>query len=271
MRTSIRLGRFFGIPVGLSWSVLLIAGLLTLSLGTALLPDSAPGASDAAYFFAAAVAAVLFFGSLLAHELAHAVVARRNGVEVEGITLWLLGGVARLGSEARSAGAELRIAAVGPGMSFALAVGFGVAAIAADTLLLPALAVAVLGWLALINAALAVFNLLPAAPLDGGRILTGVLWAGHGDPYRARETAARAGRVVGFGLIAFGVLGLLTPIPFGGPWTALVGWFIVTTAAAEERLARRRRAIRTALLVQPSYGDGSRPNQVTRPGGGVPL
>lgn len=257
MRTSIRLGRFFGIPVGLSWSVLIIAAVLTLSLGTALLPASAPGASGAAYFVAAAVAAVLFFASLLAHELAHAVVARRNGVRVEGITLWLLGGVARLGSEAKSAGAELRIAAVGPAASFALAAGFGATAFVADALLLPALVVAVFGWLALINAVLGAFNLLPAAPLDGGRILAGALWAGHGDPHRARVTAAQAGRVVGFGLIAFGVIGFLTPIPFGGPWTALVGWFILTTAAAEERHARRQQAIRAAF--------------VTRPGGGVPL
>jgi Zn-dependent protease len=244
MRASIRLGRFFGIPVGLSWSVLLIAGLLTLSLATSLLPGSAAGYPDSAYVVAALATALLFFGSLLAHELAHAVVARRHGVEVEGITLWLLGGVAALRSESPSARAELRIAAVGPATSLGLAGAFGVAALAADVLLLPALAVAAFAWLALINAALAVFNLLPAAPLDGGRILAGALWAGHGDRWRAAETAARAGRVVGFGLIAFGILGFLTPLPFGGLWTALVGWFIVTTAAAEEQHAHQQRAIR---------------------------
>jgi Zn-dependent protease len=263
MRTSIPLGRFFGIPVGLSWSVLVIAGLLTLSLGTALLPASAPGASSTAYLVAAAAAAVLFFGSLLAHELAHAVVARRNGLQVEGITLWLLGGVARLGSEARSAGAELRIAAVGPATSFALGAGFGAAALAADAFVLPALVVAVLGWLALINALLGGFNLLPAAPLDGGRILAGALWAGHGDPYRARETAGRAGRVVGFGLIVFGILGFLTPIPFGGLWTALVGWFIVSMATAEERHAHHQRVIRAGLEARHA--------PFSRPGGGAPL
>jgi Zn-dependent protease len=263
MRTSSHLGRFFGIPVGLSWSVLVIAGLLTLSLSTSLLPRSAPGATAAAYFLAATVAAVLFFGSLLAHELAHAVVARRHGLRVEGITLWLLGGVARLGSEARSAGAELRIAAVGPATSVVLAAGFAVAAFAADALLLPALVVAVAGWLALINALLGGFNLLPAAPLDGGRILAGALWAGHGDPYRARETAARAGRFVGVGLIGFGVLGFLTPIPFGGLWTALVGWFIVSTAAAEERHAHDQRVTRAELA--------ARATPFTRGGGGDPL
>jgi Zn-dependent protease len=244
MRTSIRLGRFFGIPVGLSWSVMLIAGLLTFGLATSLLPGSAAGYSDVAYLVAASLAAVLFFGSLLAHELAHAVVARRHGVEVDGITLWLLGGVARLRSESPSARAELRIAAVGPATSLALAALFGVTALAADVLMLPALAVAVFAWLALINALLAVFNLLPATPLDGGRILAGALWAGHGDRYRAAITAAQAGRVVGFGLIAFGILGFLTPLPFGGLWTALVGWFIVTTASAEEEHARRQRAMR---------------------------
>jgi Zn-dependent protease len=241
MRTSIRLGRFFGIPVGLSWSVLLIAGLLTFSLGASLLPASAAGYSDVAYFLAAVAAAVLFFGSLLAHELAHAVVARGHGVEVDGITLWLLGGVARLRSEAPPARSELQIAAVGPGMSLALAGAFALAALGADIFMLPALGVAVLAWLALINAALALFNLLPAAPLDGGRVLAGVLWAVHGDQWRAVETAARAGRVVGFGLIAFGILGIVTPLPYGGPWTALVGWFVVSSAAAEEGHAREMR------------------------------
>ena len=241
MRTSIRLGRFFGIPVGLSWSVLLIAGLLTLSLGATLLPASASGYSDLAYFAAAVIAAVLFFGSLLAHELAHAIVARGHGVEVEGITLWLLGGVAQLRSEAPSARAELGIAAVGPATSLALAGVFGLAALGAHIFMLPALVVAVLGWLALINAALAVFNLIPAAPLDGGRVLAGVLWAAHGDQWRAAETAAKAGRVVGGGLIAFGLLGFFVPLPYGGPWTALIGWFVMSTAAAEEEHARTKR------------------------------
>jgi Zn-dependent protease len=241
MRASIRLGRFFGIPVGLSWSVLLIAGLLTFSLGATLLPASAAGYSDAVYYVAAVAAAVLFFGSLLAHELAHAVVARSHGVEVDGITLWLLGGVAQLRSEAPSARAELQIAAVGPATSLALAAAFGIAALGADIFMLPALVVAVLAWLALINGVLAVFNLLPAAPLDGGRVLAGVLWASHGDRWRAAETAAKAGRVVGFGLIAFGLLGFFVPVPYGGPWTALIGWFVVSTAAAEEAHARDKR------------------------------
>src|SRR5215216_4065140 len=207
MTASLRFGRIAGIPVGASWSALLIALLIAWSLGGQLLPAQVPGLAPAAYWLAGAAGAGLFLGSLLAHEVGHALVARRAGLRVRGITLWLLGGVAQLEDEL--AAAALSLAGV------------------------PTLAVVVAAWLALGNAALAVFNLLPAAPLDGGRVLRGLLWRRHGNRVRASVTATRAGVWVGGGLVAYGLLGAFTGWGIGTLWTALVGWFLVTAARQE--------------------------------------
>src|SRR4030095_13347009 len=126
LKDTARLGRISGIQVGVHWSVLAIFFLLTVGLGAGQFPEVYPGRSSAAYAVAALVAGVVFFASLLAHEVAHAVVAKRNGVRVDGITLWMLGGVARLQDEAPNPTAEVRIAGVGPVVSLLLAVGFGV-------------------------------------------------------------------------------------------------------------------------------------------------
>ena len=234
MTASLRLGRIAGIPIGASWSVLLIALLIAWPLAGTLLPGQAPGLAAATYWLAGAVGAGLFLASLLAHELGHAVVARRAGLRVRGITLWLLGGVAQLEDEPASPRDELRVAIVGPAVSLALAVGFGLAAVALGIIGSSTVAVVVAGWLAVGNAALALFNLLPAAPLDGGRVLRGLLWRRHGDRARASLTATRAGQLVGGALIVYGLLGTLTGWGIGTLWTVLVGWFL-TTAARQER------------------------------------
>jgi Zn-dependent protease len=233
MTSTIRFGRIAGIPVGASWSALLIALLIAWSLAGRLLPVQVPGLDPAAYWLAGAAGAGLFLGSLLAHELGHALVARRAGLRVRGITLWLLGGVAQLEDEPASPRDELRVAVVGPGVSLALAVAFGLAAFGLSALGGPAVAVAITAWLAVGNAALAVFNLLPAAPLDGGRVLRGLLWRRHGSRVRAAVTATRAGVWVGAGLVAYGLLGTVTGWGIGTLWTALVGWFLVIAARQE--------------------------------------
>jgi Zn-dependent protease len=233
MTPTLRFGRIAGIPVGASWSALLVALLIAWSLAGRLLPAQVPGLDPAAYWLAGAVGAVLFLGSLLAHELGHAVVARRAGLQVRGITLWLLGGVAQLEDEPASPGDDLKVAIVGPAVSLALAVGFGLAAFGLAAVAGPALAVAVAASLAVSNAALALFNLLPAAPLDGGRVLRGLLWRRHGSRVRAAVTATRAGVWVGAGLVAYGLLGAVTGWGIGTLWTALVGWFLVTAARQE--------------------------------------
>jgi Zn-dependent protease len=233
MTASLRLGRIAGIPVGASWSVLLIAALFAWSLAGSILPGLVPGLVPSTYWLAALVATGLFLGSLLAHEVGHALVARRAGLRVRGITLWLLGGVAQLEDEPSSPGDDLRVAIVGPAISLALAVGFGVAAAALGLLGAPALVVAVLGWLAVGNVALALFNLIPAAPLDGGRVLRALLWRRHGNRARAAVTAATAGQVAGGVLIGYGLLGVLTGWGFGTLWTVLIGWFLVAAARQE--------------------------------------
>jgi Zn-dependent protease len=233
MTASLRFGRIAGIPVGANWSVLLIALLIAWSLAGRLLPVQVPGLDPAAYWLAGAVGAGLFLGSLLAHEVGHALVARRAGLRVRGITLWLLGGVAQLEDEPATPGDELRVAIVGPAVSLALAAGFGLAALALSAVGGPAVVVAIAAWLAVGNTALALFNLLPAAPLDGGRVLRGLLWRRHGSRVRAAVTATRAGVWVGAGLVAYGLLGAFGGWGIGTLWTALVGWFLVTAARQE--------------------------------------
>ena len=237
MTETFRLGRIAGIRVGVNASVLVIVAIIAAGLALGRFPLVLPGRSGLAYAAAALVAAVAFLASLLAHELAHALVARRNGVEVEGITLWLLGGVARLRGGARTPGAEFRIAGVGPLTSLvlaALSMGVAVLARAAGAGGLP---VAVLDYLAVINLSLALFNLVPAAPLDGGRLLRALLWWRRGDPWSSAVTASRAGRLFGFALIALGALQLVTGRGLGGLWLGLIGLFLVNAATAEEQQA----------------------------------
>jgi Zn-dependent protease len=237
MTPTLRFGRIAGIPVGASWSAVLIALLIAWALAGQLLPAQVPALGPAAYWLAGAAGAGLFLGSLLAHELGHAVVARRAGLRVNGITLWLLGGVAQLEDEPASPGDELKVAIVGPAVSLALAAGFGLAAFGLGALGGPAIAVAVAVSLAVSNTVLALFNLLPAAPLDGGRVLRGLLWRRHGNRVRAAVTATRAGVWVGAGLVAYGLLGSVTGWGIGTVWTALVGWFLITAARQERALA----------------------------------
>ena len=237
MNESFRLGRIAGVRVGVNSSVLVIVAIIAGGLALGRFPQQLPGRSTGLYVLAALVAATAFLASLLAHEIAHAVVARRNGVEVEGITLWLLGGVAKLNGEARTPGAEFRIAGVGPLTSFVLAGALALVALAGLAAGLGGLPLAVVQYLAVINLSLAVFNLLPASPLDGGRLLRALLWKRRGDASSAAVTAARAGRVFGFVLIALGVLQVVSG-GLGGLWSALIGLFIVNAATAEEQQAQ---------------------------------
>ncbi|MHB8593915.1 MAG: site-2 protease family protein, partial [Acidimicrobiales bacterium] len=239
MRQSVRLGTFAGVDVGVNWSVLVIFALVTWELAAIVFPGTYGSGPRAVYWVAAVVAAVLFFASLLAHEVSHAVVARHDGVGVRSITLWLFGGVAQLEGEAHTPGADFRIAAVGPATSIALGGVFAVAQLLAQGVGLHGLLIDVLSWLWKINLLLAVFNLIPAAPLDGGRILRAGLWRHWDDRTRAALAAARAGRVLGIVLVAVGVL----EFAYGGLpglWPALLGWFLYVAAGGEENAVRVR-------------------------------
>ena len=243
MGDDIKLGRVAGFPLAMNWSVLVIATLLTWSLADGSFPHDAPGHSAATYWLAGGAAAVVFFGSLLAHELSHAFVARRNGVEVRGVTLWLFGGVADLGGEPETPGADYRIAAAGPATSLGLAVGFVGLAAALQTLGTAHLVVVAARWLSAVNLMLGLFNLLPGAPLDGGRILRAYLWQRDGDRAGATAIAARAGIAVAYGLIGLGLLEVLTGASVGGLWLVFIGWFIRSAARAEAADVFRRQPL----------------------------
>jgi Zn-dependent protease/predicted transcriptional regulator len=238
VRATFRLGRVAGVPIGVNWSVLVIFALLAWGLSAMQFPRAYPGHPGWAYVLAGVAAAVVFLLGLLAHEISHAVVAQRNGLSVHSITLWVFGGVAELRGEARSPGAELRIAGVGPLVSLLIGVAFGAVAAVLATVSGTGLAFGAFAWLAGINVALAVFNVLPAAPLDGGRLLRAALWKWRGDRTWAAVIAARAGRIFGAVLIVVGLVQFLVGAGVSGLWLALIGWFLMGAATAEEQQAR---------------------------------
>ncbi|MEH0842122.1 site-2 protease family protein [Micromonospora sp. CPCC 205711] len=243
MRASFRLGRIAGVPVGVNWSVLVIFLLIAWGLSANLFPRSYPGRPTWQYVLAGLAAAAVFFVGLLAHEVSHAVVAKRNGLQVKGITLWLFGGVAELSGEAPNPGAELRIAGIGPLVSLLLGFFFGGIAVVLALAGQGGLLLGSLSWLAGINILLAIFNILPAAPLDGGRLLRAAVWKATGDRTKASVVAARAGWILGALLIGLGLLQFLTGSGVGGLWLALIGWFLIGAAGVEERQAKMGSAL----------------------------
>jgi Zn-dependent protease/CBS domain-containing protein len=237
---SVSLGRIAGIRIGLHWSWLVVFGLMVWTLSETVFPRQNPGLSDSDYRAMAVAAAVLLFASLLVHELGHALQARREGMAIEGITLWLFGGVASFRGTFPGPGAEFRIASAGPVVTLALGGAFAAFAALAE---LPETAEGVTFWLAYINLSLLVFNLLPALPLDGGRILRSALWRLRRDFAWATRIAAEAGRVTGLLLIGAGFVLFLLGGMFGGAWIAFLGWFVLSAAGGEARQAEARQAI----------------------------
>jgi Zn-dependent protease/CBS domain-containing protein len=232
MRHTMRVGTVAGVAVHVHWSVLVIMMLFAQGLALSVLPSYAVGQARVLYWAVAVIVAAVFMASLLAHELAHAMVARHYGVRVRRITLWLLGGVAELDGQAPHPRGDFLIAAAGPLVSLSAGVVFAAAALVAQALGGGALATVALAWLAVVNAVLAVFNLLPGAPLDGGRVLAAALWWLRGDRVAAHRAACRAGVVLGWVLIAAGLTQLLTS-NLGGLWLVVLGWFLVGAAQAE--------------------------------------
>jgi len=261
--SSITLGRIAGIRIGIHWSWLVVFGLITWSLATAVFPDQNPGLGDATYVVMAVVAAVLFFTSLLLHELGHAFQARREGMEIDGITLWLFGGVARFRGMFPSAGAEFRIAVAGPLVSLVLGAGFvGLAVALSGVEELDGIA----AWLGYINLALLVFNLLPALPLDGGRVLRSALWAARNNFTWATRVAAAIGRAFGALFIVGGLALFFWESGTSGLWMAFLGWFLYGAASEEARYAKvygkltglnvRDLMVRTPATVSPGQTIG---------------
>jgi Zn-dependent protease/predicted transcriptional regulator len=250
VRQTFSLGRIAGIRIGVNWSVLVIVALLAYGLAAGQFPAEVPHRPEAEYIVAAVVTAVAYMASLLAHELAHSLVARRNGIKVEDITLWLLGGVSRLEGEFPDPGAELRVAGAGPltslllGGLFLLVTWLAVAAGARGVV------VAALAWLGGINILLAVFNVIPAAPLDGGRLLRAVLWSITKDKLKAAVWSARSGQVFGWVLTVAGIYLVLVQRNYSWLWFVLLGWFLISAATAENQQAVLQSRLRTVTVRQ---------------------
>lgn len=235
MRQTLRLGTISGIPIGLNGGLILIALFYLFNLGAGILPAAVPDQSAFLYWTFAAFGVVAFFASILAHELGHALVAQRNNIGVRAITLWLLGGVAELEKEADDPGVEFRIAIAGPAVSLALAVFFGALTLGVTTILGGGIFAFTLGYLAIVNLGVAIFNLIPAAPLDGGRVLTSILWWRNDNRHISRAKSARVGEIFGNVLLAIGIFGIFT-----GSGTfifALLGFFLRTAAKGERQRA----------------------------------
>jgi Zn-dependent protease/predicted transcriptional regulator len=232
----IPLGSIRGVRLMAHWSLLVVLVLLTFLLADGLLPTARPGEPTVVYWLVGAATAVLFFVSLAAHELAHAIMARSFGVRAERMTLWMLGGLTELEGEPSSPRADAWIAGIGPLVTVVCGVLFGGLAVLAG----PTVIGSALAWLCAMSIILAVFNLLPGAPLDGGRLLRAFIWWRTGDRLRAANVATQTGRVVGVALVALGIL-LLFLGDAGGLWLALVGWFITAGARSEQYAGRVER------------------------------
>jgi len=248
VRQTLRLFTWRGISVGVHWSLFVIAALISYSLADVALPSSAPGYSTAAYWIAGVATAVMFLASIAAHELGHAVIAQRRGIAVKSINLWLFGGVAELEEQPKTWQAELGVGIVGPAVSMLLGgVGMGVAGIVAATTD-AGLVTQALVWFGSSNLMLAGFNLLPGAPLDGGRVFTALRWKHHGDVHRARREGARAGMTVASGLIAIGIMAVFSGYLDTGLWLAFLGWFLAS-AARQELAADQARQVLAGITL----------------------
>jgi Zn-dependent protease/CBS domain-containing protein len=233
MGQSIRIGRIFGVQIGLHPSWFVIALIVTYTMAAVELPGTYKGWGEGLYWIVGAVISLLFFASVLAHELSHAVVARRFGLKVRDITLFIFGGAATLEGEPKQPRDEALIAAAGPLTSLAIgAVLFGI-----DVLVDQQEILAIVGWLGFINITLGLFNLIPGFPMDGGRILHALLWKLRGDRSVATRNAAGVGRLFGYLLIAGGIFLIFQGANlFTGVWLALIGWFL--SNAAESAVAQ---------------------------------
>jgi Zn-dependent protease/CBS domain-containing protein len=260
---SIQLARVLGIRVGVSPSWFFVLFLMIYSL-SGYFDEVLSGSKNTAYLVAVA-GAVLFFASIVLHELGHAVVARRNGIGISGIDLWFFGGIAKMEREAQTPGEEFRVAAAGPAVTLLLAALAlaGAAALAKthdffDLASLTAVdaspALALLSWLFLINAVLFAFNLIPAFPLDGGRIARAIAWRITGDHHRATRLSGRVGQAFAYALTGFGIFLAFTGNAVNGIWFALMGMFLgqaARGAVVSSQVSERIEGVTVADLMDP--------------------
>jgi Zn-dependent protease len=248
MNTGVRIGRIAGIKVTADWSVLVIGALLAWGVAAGAVPAQVPATPSWLAWLVGGLVALLLLASLTAHELGHALLARKRGITVEGIRLWLFGGVAQMGGDWMTGRTEMLVAAIGPAITLVIAVvSVGTTWLAAS-LGAPPLVVLVPQWIAAVNILLFIFNLIPAFPLDGGRILRGFIWARTNNRMQATVAAARAGRVFAVALVGLGVLDIFFFDPIGGFWLMLIGWFLDGAARGEAHGEQARHALEGVLV-----------------------
>jgi Zn-dependent protease len=255
MNASLRLGRVWGIEIGLHWSLSLVFVLIVWSLGGAYFPDTYPDLPEAAAWGLAVLTGVLFFVSVLLHELGHSWVALREGLTVKSIVLFIFGGIAQIGQRSPTARTELLVAAGGPLVSLILTIVFGALALLAssnDYLEAPA------AYLFRINLALLLFNLIPGFPLDGGRILRALVWQASGDERRASQVAMVSGQIAAFGFMLVGGLLAFNGDFADGIWLVLIGWFLQNAAASEMAGGSLERALEGVRVSQVMRTDWPR-------------
>lgn len=241
--TGLKLGRMGGIDVSIDLGVFPLMAILSYLLASSILPSSVPDHVGLTYWSVGIVIAILFVLSLLAHELAHSLAARRVGIGVSGITLWLFGGVSELESEPEKPGAAFLIALVGPMASLAVG-GIAVAAsFGLDAVSGPPIYVTALEWLGIVNLILGVFNLLPAAPLDGGHLVAAAVWKLRGDRLVGQIAAASLGRLLGAALAAFGFYQLAVSGSWFAVWNVALGAMLFQSARMREQALRIHRAL----------------------------
>lgn len=269
MAQTVRLARIWGIDIGIHYTWLISFGLITWTLAAAVFPSEYPYWPRILVMGVSVVTSLLFFASVLLHELGHSWQALRRGIPVADITLFVFGGAARITKEAETPRDEFMVAAAGPAVSLILAaIFFGIysllpppgplAVLGTISPLDPVRAVA--GWLARVNLVLAVFNLVPGFPLDGGRILRAVVWASTDNFRRATRIASRSGQVVAYFLIGIGVLTAFQGVLVSGIWLMFIGWFLLNAAESSYRQAEvqhhlqgveARRLMRSEFLALP--------------------
>lgn len=226
----IRLGKILGVEIDVTYNWFFIFGLVTVSLTFGVFPTQMPGLDGSVYLIMGLATSLLFFASLLTHEMMHSVVANRSGIPIKKITLFVFGGMAQMSGEPGDAGSEFRMAIVGPATSATLAGIFFLFAHALKSVAAPEVLWWPFLWLSDINFFLAVFNLLPGFPLDGGRIFRSIIWSISGNMETATNIASKTGQVIAFGMMSVGTWMFFLTSNIGGLWLVLIGWFLYKSA-----------------------------------------
>lgn len=235
MTNSLSLGKIFGIPIRLHFTWFIIFILVTSSLSLHYFPTTYPSWDTALYWIIGIITGILFFASIIAHELSHSIVSRSNGIPVKSITLFIFGGVAQISRDAARATGELKMALAGPLSSIAIAIAFGIIWWLSRSFSEPVTALAF--WLMRINFALAVFNLIPGFPLDGGRVLRSIIWQTTGNFKKATRIATLTGQGVAYLFILIGLVIMFRGDIVNGIWLAVIGWFLENAASSSYRQA----------------------------------